>query len=297
MYTQTKDYGQKGFIVGAISSLDIALWDIKGKAVGMPVYKLLGGCFRDRIKAYASGFYMSNPPQTEASLGREAERHLEDGFTMMKMKIGFGPEVDLQRVRAVRRAVGDSIGLMVDANHAYDVRTAVKLGKRLEEYDILWFEEPVAPEDIAGYKEVRSALNIPIAGGEAEFTKFGFRDLVSKKAVDIVQPDVTLAGGFTECKKIAAMAQAWYVACVPHVWGTAVGLAAGLQLVTSLPNYPEYQWHDKPVLEVDRSPNLLRDELANEPVFEMRDGWVEIPTGPGIGVEPAQAVLEKYRLT
>ena len=296
MYNQTKDYGQKGLIIGAISSIDIALWDIKGKAVGLPVHKLLGGSFRDNVQAYASGLYMTDPPQSDQALSEEALQYLDEGFTMLKMKIGFGPDLDVRRVATVRKAVGDQVGIMVDANHAYDARTAIRLGKKLEEYDIFWFEEPVAPEDIDGYLDVKAALNIPIAGGEAEFTKFGFRDLLSRRAVDIVQPDVTLAGGFTECKKIAALAQAWFIACVPHVWGSAVGLAAGLQLVASIPSYPDYQWSDKPVLEVDRSPNPLREELAQEPILQVNDGRVKIPQRVGIGVEIDERVLDKYRL-
>jgi len=296
MYNSTRDYGQKGLIIGAISSIDIALWDIKGKALDLPVHKLLGGAFRDHIKAYASSFYQTNPPQSERDLRELALKHINEGFTMMKMKIGFGPAEDVKRVRAVREAVGEGVGLMVDANHAYDSCTAIRLGKQIEPYDIFWFEEPVGPENIEGYLEVRAALNIPIAGGEAEFTKFGFRALISKRAVDIIQPDVTLAGGFTECKKIAAMAQAWHIACVPHVWGSAVGLAAGLQFITSIPNHPEYMWSDKPVLEVDRSPNPLRDELAREPIVVVKNGVVSIPQRPGLGVDVDEQVLDRYRV-
>lgn len=296
MYSHTKDYGQKGVIIGAISALDIALWDIKGKAVGLPVHKLLGGSFRKTIAAYASGLYLRQPAQSELEIADEAAEHVASGFSKIKMKIGFGPDVDLKRIRIVRNAVGCDVGLMVDANHAYDARTAINLGRRMEEYDIQWFEEPVSPEDIAGYADVRDRLNIPIAGGEAEFTRFGFRELLSRRAVDIIQPDVSFAGGFTECKKIAAMAQSWYIACVPHVWGSAVGLSAGLQFLASLPSFPGCEWADKPILEFDRSPNLFREELAEETVIVSSDGMVEIPDRPGLGVTVRDEVLQKYRV-
>jgi D-galactarolactone cycloisomerase len=296
MYSRTRDYGQKGIIVGAISAIDIALWDIKGKALGLPAHKLLGGAFRTSIQAYASGLYLKNPPQTDEELGDEALEHVEQGFAFVKMKIGFGPQTDIRRVRAVRSAIGNEVGLMVDANHAYDARMAISLGKKLEEFEILWFEEPVAPEDIEGYVQVKTALNIPIAGGEAEFTKYGFRDLLCRRAVDVVQPDVSLAGGFTECKKIAAMAEAWHIACVPHVWGSAVGFAAGLQFIASLPSFPGLEWFDKPILEFDRSPNPFRDELSDGSICVMDTSHVEIPTRPGLGVTINEAVLDKYRV-
>ena len=254
LYNLTRDQGQKGLTVCAISALDIALWDIKGKALGLPVYKLLGGAYRDRARAYATGLY---EPQGVASvvdaLVDEALGYRDAGFTGMKLKVGYGLEVDECYVRAVRGAIGDDIALMVDANHAYNAAEAIRVARMLSEYGVLWFEEPVVPEDVDGYVEVRAASAVPIAGGECEYTRFGFRELIGRRAVDILQPDLCAAGGFTEVTKIIAMASAASIPVIPHVWGTNVGLAAALQLYAALPNVPERRFAAEPFFETDRS--------------------------------------------
>lgn len=183
---------------------------------------------------------------------------------------------------------------MVDANHAYDATGAIALGRRIEELDIAWFEEPVPPEDVTGYKAVKAALTIPIAGGEAEFTRWGFRDLVVGRAVDILQPDVCAAGGISETKKIADMANAFGVRVNPHVRGTAVGLAASLQLIAALPHNPPGLHPIEPLLEFDQSEHPIRMAVAREPIVQV-GGWVEIPDGPGLGIEIDRAVLTKFR--
>jgi D-galactarolactone cycloisomerase len=291
-YNTTRDHGQKGTVLGAISAIDIALWDIKGKVTGLPVYRLLGGGFRDALTPYATGLYLTHG-QTLESLADEARRYVDEGFTAMKMKVGFGIEEDTRRVRAVREAIGPRIRLMVDANHAYPAFLAIKLGRAIEGCDVFWFEEPVAPEDLAGYLQVKAALDIPIAGGEAEFTRFGFRELLSRRAVDIVQPDLCQAGGLTEGKKIAAMAEAWFIPCFPHVWGTAVGLAAGLHFAASLPDCPASLNATGPLLEFDRTSHPLRDRVVRDPIG-LRDGVVPVPQGPGLGIEIDESALEHY---
>lgn len=295
MYARLRDYGQKGFALHAISALDIALWDLKGKALGVSVSRLLGGRFRERVRAYATGLYFRPREAFDAELVEEALSYVAAGFHAIKLKIGYTPEVDIRHARAIREAIGPNVDLMVDANHAYDAATAIRLGREFERLDVRWFEEPVIPEDIEAYVEVSRALDLPVAGGEAEFTRFGFRRLLSERAVDIVQPDLTATGGFTECQRIAALAGAWGVRYVPHVWGSAVGLYASLQLTAALPPATMSLFPLEPIFEFDQTPSLFRDELATTPIRSV-DGWVEIPDRPGLGVEVDERLLDQYRV-
>lgn len=284
LYNLTRDQGQKGLTVCAISALDIALWDIKGKALGLPVYKLLGGAYRDRARAYATGLY--EPQGVESvvdALVDEALGYRDAGFTGMKLKVGYGLEADERYVRAVRGAIGDDVALMVDANHAYNAAEAIRVARMLSEYGVGWFEEPVVPEDVDGYVEVRAASDVPIAGGECEYTRFGFRQLIERRAVDILQPDLCAAGGFTEVTKIVAMASAASMPVIPHVWGTNVGLAAALQLYAALPNVPERRFAAEPFFETDRSHHPFRDGVTEEQ-FPLTAGYLAIPDRPGLGV-------------
>ncbi len=185
--------------------------------------------------------------------------------------------------------------IMVDANHAYDATAAIRLGRQIEELDIAWFEEPVPPEDLAGYKEVKSALRIPIAGGEAEFTRWGFRPILVERAIDILQPDACAAGGLSECKKIADMANAFGVRVNPHVWGTGVALAASLQLLAVLPDNPPSLHPIPPILEFDQSEHPIRMAVLAEPI-EQKGGWVEIPAGPGLGIDIDRAAVARFQV-
>jgi D-galactarolactone cycloisomerase len=223
----------------------------------------------------------------------EARERAAAGFRAIKLKLGFGIEPDIRLCRAVRKAVGDGLAIMVDANHAYDATAAIRVGRAIEELDIAWFEEPVAPEDIAGYRQVKAALKIPIAGGEAEFTRWGFRPVLVDRAIDILQPDVCAAGGLSECKKIADMANAFGVRCNPHVWGTGVTLAASLQLIATLPHNPPGLHPIEPLLEFDQSEHPIRMAVLERPIVQ-RDGWVEIPSGPGLGVEIDRDAVERF---
>ncbi len=198
MYHATRDYGRKGSVVAAISAVDIALWDIAGKTYGKPVHQLLGGAFRDKVQCYATGFYRISGHGEARRLGEEAIAHYEAGFRAMKVKLGYGVRDDMQVMKEVRRALGErDVQLMVDTNHGYGVAEALQLGRDLEQYDLRWYEEPVAPEDYAGYRELRDKLAMPIAGGENEHTLFGFRELLSRRCVDVAQPDLGSAGGIT----------------------------------------------------------------------------------------------------
>lgn len=295
LYNRIKDYGQSGMAISAISGIDIALWDILGKACGKPVHKLLGGAHRSEVEAYATGLYFTDMDRVVEEAVEEARGYVSDGFRAIKMKIGLGSiDKDFERVAAVREAIGPDIRLMVDANHCYPVPVAIRLGRRLEELDIEWFEEPISPEDIDGYVAVTRALDMAVAGGENEFTRWGFREAITRKAMDIVQPDVCAAGGLTESKKIATLASTHGVECVPHAWGSVVGLAATLHFLASLPDQPPSLHPMAPMLEFEQCENPFRDQLAETPITQTR-GVVKIPDGPGLGVSIDRSVIEKYR--
>lgn len=293
MYNRTRPFGQKGAVPNAISAVDIAIWDCLGRALGKPVHKLLGGAWRTEVQPYATGFYRLRQGRYPADAQDEARRHLDRGFSAMKLKIGFGIEEDIAYVHAVRDAVGPGPKLMVDANHAYNVGAARRLLKAIEPAQIHWFEEPISPEDIDGYKELKNLTDIYLAAGENEFTKFGFREWISRRAVDILQPDLCSAGGFTECRKISAIAQAWHLPVVPHVWSSGIGLAASLQFLATLPPAPLALRPIEPMLEYDQSSHPFRQDLIFGAIT-MKDGMVQIPDGPGLGVEVDRDVIARY---
>ena len=294
MYNLTRPYGQKGAVPNAISGVDIAIWDCLGRALGKPVHKLLGGAYRTEIQPYATGFYRVEGKSYPADAIAEARRHLSNGFTAMKLKIGFGVEEDIAYVLAVRKAIGPGPRLMVDANHAYNVGAARRLLKAIEPAGIHWFEEPISPEDIDGYRELKNLTSIYLAAGENEFTKIGFREWISRRAVDILQPDLCSAGGFTECRKISALAQAWHMPLIPHVWASGIGLAASLQFLATLPPAPLALHPIEPMLEYDQSSHPFRQDLIFGAIT-MENGKVRIPDGPGIGVEINREIIERYR--
>ena len=184
---------------------------------------------------------------------------------------------------------------MVDANHAYNAAEAIRLAREMEAYDVYWLEEPVPPEDIDGYVEVKQKSNILITGGECEYTRFGFRELITRRAVDILQPDLCAAGGFTEMMRIMALASAWNVPLIPHVWGTNVGLAASLQFFAALPHFPERRYPADPFFEYDRSPHPLRDGVTQEK-FVMKDSYLDIPSRPGLGVTLDMDFVKKHTI-
>jgi D-galactarolactone cycloisomerase len=311
LYNWTRDQGMKGVTISALSAIDIALWDIKGKVLGLPVFKLLGGAYRHKARTYATGLYEpQNVPDVTQALVNEALGYKEEGFSGMKLKVGYGTEKDVGYVKAIREAIGEDIYLMVDANHAYNSSEAIELARKIEPFDIHWFEEPVPPEDLDGYREIRKKSKILIAGGECEYTRYGFRNLINLRAVDILQPDLCAAGGFTEMMKITAMASAANIPLIPHVWGTNVGLAASLQFFAGLPHFPErrfpaepffeydrspHPFREEPFFEYDRSPHPFREEVTLEK-FVLKDGYLDIPDRPGLGVSLDFKYLEKHAL-
>ena len=293
MYNLTRPFGQKGAVPNAISAVDIALWDCMGRSLNMPVHKLLGGAYRTVVEPYATGFYRIKDGQYPADGIDEARLHLSRGFKAIKLKIGFGVEEDIDYVLKIRDAIGPDVKIMVDANHAYNVGSARRILKGIEKANIYWFEEPISPEDIDGYRELKNLTDIYITAGENEFTKYGFREWVSRRAVDILQPDLCSAGGFTECRKISALAQAWHIPIIPHVWGSGIGQAASLQFLASLPPSPLALNPIEPMLEYDQSVHPFRQDLIFNSI-EIKDGMVQIPQGPGIGIEVNRDVLKKY---
>ncbi|PJG50067.1 mandelate racemase [Bradyrhizobium forestalis] len=294
IYARMRDHGQKGVVIQALGGIDIALWDIKGKYFDAPVHQLLGGAQRSRISAYATGLYRRQAADPINYLAQEAAGYVAEGFPALKLRVGFGVDEDAAVTRAVREAIGPDVALMVDANHAYDSVAAIRLGRMIEQHDIGWFEEPVPPEDVAGYRAVKSALSIPIAGGECEFTRFGFRELFVTRALDIAQPDTCAAGGLSECKKIADMAEAFGVRYNPHVWGTGIAIAASLQLLAVLPPHtPPSLMPIAPILEFDRTEHPIRQAILVEPLEHVR-GVVQVPDGPGLGVEIDRKTLSRF---
>jgi D-galactarolactone cycloisomerase len=294
MYHQTRDYGQKGAVIGAISGIDIALWDIAGKARREPVAKLLGGMFRTRIEAYATGFYRIKGQGEAARLAQEAESHIAKGFRAMKIKLGFGIDDDLAVMKELQ-SLSRNCEVMIDVNHAYGVADAIRLGRELEAmgWRLRWYEEPVVQEDLDGYAEVRRALATPVAGGENEYTLFGFKELLARRSVDVAQPDLCIAGGFTGCRHIVALAHAHGVQVNPHVWASAVGQAASLQLIAAIPPANHALFAKDILLEFDTSSHPFREHLTDMPLRQ-KQGWVEIPQKPGLGIEVSKDVIKRF---
>ena len=296
MYSRTRDYGRKGSVVAAISAVDTALWDIVGHFYQQPVYQLLGGASRTSVKPYATGFYRINGQNESARLADEAVQHAAAGFTAMKVKLGFGLRDDIEVMQSIGEALADpDIELMVDTNHAYGRRDARYLGEMLEQYKLRWYEEPVVPEDIDGYAELRQVLNVPIAGGENEHTCYGFNTLFQHNAVDIAQPDIGSCGGISAARDVAVLAQANGVMVNPHVWGSAIAQAASLQLLAWLPVTHHSLFAAEPILEYDLSSHPFRQDLVTEPVI-MQNGIVQVPNGPGLGIEVRMDTIEQHRV-
>ncbi|HEU5177056.1 MAG TPA: mandelate racemase/muconate lactonizing enzyme family protein, partial [Burkholderiales bacterium] len=249
---------------------------------------------RTRVEAYATGFYRIKGQGEAPRLAKEFETHCANGFRALKIKLGFGIADDLAVMRSIwETSRGKEV--MIDVNHAYSVTDAIRLGRELEDmgWRLRWYEEPVVQEDLDGYAEVRRALTTPIAGGENEYTLFGFRSLLSSRALDIAQPDICIAGGFTGCRHIVALAHAHGVQVNPHVWASAVGQAASLQLIASIPVANHALFPQDILLEFDTSSHPFRNELTSHPLRQ-QEGWVEIPQKPGLGIEVNRTILEKY---
>ncbi|MBD5149791.1 MAG: mandelate racemase/muconate lactonizing enzyme family protein [Oscillibacter sp.] len=305
MFDRTRQHGRSGVILASMSGIDIALWDILGKKANLPIYKLFGG-YADRVVPYASaGFY--SPGKSASVMADECRSYFKRGFKYVKIKIGRNPEMlltplhnmahaeecqysveeDFARVEACC-AVAEEYGarIMVDANNTLNTFSAIQIGKRLEDLNVFWFEEPLHVDNISGSAELASVLSMPVSGYESEVGAYRFRELIDRKAVDIVQPDVIWSGGFTECNRIASYAAMHNLPCNPHVFSSGISLAANLHFLASLPNGG--------LLEMDQNFYPLRDELLTEKIDIAEDGFVYVPQGPGLGVELNPDTVSKY---
>lgn len=293
MYRKTLDFARRGVLMASISALDIAIWDLKGKILNLPVSTLLGGAHRDKIQPYATGFYYMDHDNPARDFEKEAKLYLSQGFKAFKMKVGLGIEKDVKYVKLLRELLGPEAKLMVDSNHAYTLREATELSRKIEKYDIGWFEEPISPEFYEQYNELKSKTSIPIAGGECEYTRFGFNQLIKNKSVDILQPDICASGGLTEAKRIGALASANGIDLIPHTWGTSIGIHVALHFISNIESIPGRMYQPNFLIEYDQTENALRENLTF-PSIVMKDGMLEVPKRPGLGIDVDEDVLRRY---
>ena len=285
MYRRTIYYGRHGAVLHAMSGVDIALWDILGKATGKPVHKLLGGSYRRNARAYASALMPETPPEAE----RMARDYVAQGFSAMKF--GWGPlgrdeGLDVELIAAARSGA-ENAELMIDIGQQYSVKRAIRMAKHLEKYHLHWMEEPLSPDDYEGYRELTRSVSIDIAAGEADSGRSVFRKLIDYCGIDVLQPDIARAGGLTETRKIGVLAQDARVRLVPHAFKTGILLAASLHLIAALPN--------SELLEFSVANSPLRRDLLLKP-FKVVDGFVAVPEEPGLGVEVNPKTIARYRV-
>lgn len=295
MYRRTLDFARRGVLVSAMSAIDVALWDLKGRILDQPVHQMLGGKKREKITPYATGMYYTKCSDLGNKLVKEAEDYAKQGYKAMKMKVGLGVHEDVEYVKMVREAIGPDIALMIDSNHAYNLREATQLSLAVEQYDVSWFEEPISPEYYEQYAELRTKTTIPIAAGECEYTRFGFQTLLKSNCVDIAQPDICATGGLTEAKRIATLASVYGVDLVPHTWGTGIAISAALHFVANLDVMPGRLRTPNCLLEYDRTENGLREELISTEMVAV-DGEITVSDRPGLGFVFHEAALEKFAL-
>ncbi|HWY02311.1 MAG TPA: L-rhamnonate dehydratase [Candidatus Acidoferrum sp.] len=291
MYRKTMAFGRKGIGMVAISAVDIALWDLLGKSAGQPVYRLLGGRTKARIPVYASRLYSVDLSELEA----EAKRYQEEGYQAMKLRFGWGPadgpagiERNLALVRTVREAVGEGIDVMADAYMGWTLEYAKRMLPLLEPFRLRWLEEPVIPDDIHGYAELKSYGRIPIAGGEHEFTLYGFRELLEAHALDYIQFDTNRVGGITQARKIAALAEAHSVPVIPHA-----GQMHNYHVVMASLNSPMAEYF--PMVDVEVGNELFWHLFQGEP--RAQNGCVDLDDNtPGLGLTVNESGLEQFEV-
>jgi D-arabinonate dehydratase/D-galactarolactone cycloisomerase len=272
----------RGYALMALAGVDMALWDLKGKYLGQPVYQLLGGAYRTAIPVYASPVpFLAEPAESAA----HARAFVEEGFTAIKLKVGRGAAKDVAHLAAVREALGPAIRVMLDANCGYDVRTALELAKAAASYDPYWLEEPLPPENIEGLAFIRRHAGLRIAAGECEHSAFGVRDLLTRQAVDVIQPNIARAGGITEVQRIATLSHLFGIPVAPHGVGSAVAIAAALHWMAATPNFLIYEYN--------RFLNPIREEILCRPLC-LQGGCLLVPEGPGLGIEVDPAAVERY---
>jgi D-galactarolactone cycloisomerase len=279
----------------AVGAVDIALHDLWGKAADLPIAELYGGRLHDRVPVYASTMNYTEGTEPEDQYPKEALAAVRQGFRALKMRLGGLPlERDLAAASAVRKAVGPGIKLMADGNGAYTLSTAIRMGGELDRLGFYWFEEPLPQSpNYATYEVLTDQLDIAIAGGEVLDSRGVARELICRRAFDIIQPDVSLCGGIRECLFVAEMARLWAMQANPHCWGGAIVVAATLHVLALLPTETWSRATEMAMLELDIYENPFRDELVKRPV-QVREGLVDVPAGPGLGIEVDEDVVKHY---
>jgi len=276
--------GRRGISIAAISGIDLALWDLLGKHLDTPVWRLLGGRKAERMPAYASGGWAD-----ETRIGAQLAGYIEKGgFSAVKMRVGImdgTPDVSARRVIAARKALGPEIGIACDAHGTFSVADAKRFCRLVEDCGLLWFEEPVTADDKAGLAQVRASTSVPIATGESEFTRFAFRDLAVLQAADVFQPDLAICGGITEAMRIGAIASAWNLRLAPHLWTGALAFSAGMAVSSASPA----GW----ILEYSVAANPLLQDIAIEQ-FDVKDGYIDIPDRPGLGITIREDFVSRH---
>lgn len=280
----------------AVGGVDLALQDIRGKALGVPVYGLYGGPVRDKLFAYASSMNYTEGVDPLDQHPAEAKKLVQQGFRALKARTGrFGPKKDLAVLAKVREAVGPEIRLQTDGNGGMTFAQSINFAKELEKLDFYFLEEPIPQRGpfYPGYPELTAALDIPLAGGEVLDSRLNAKELIVAKAFDIIQPDATLCGGIGECIAIAEFASLFGVLCHPHCWGGALAIAAAMHVVACIPDFTWGHTTDQPMLEIDVYENPFRDELTSFK-FDVKDGYIALPTKPGLGIDIDEDVIRKY---
>ena len=283
MYGITRWYGRKGAAMTALGGVDTALWDLRGKALGKPVWALLDG-ERTTCPAYASALLWNEID----ALAEEAARHIEAGFRRVKMRLARGEEYDTAAVRTVRTAIGPTNDLMVDASMRYHLELARRMGRFFEEQGVFWYEEPFAPEDLDTYTALRGTVGVPLAAGENEFGVQGFRELIRTGAVDIVQPDASRCGGISETWRVAKMAAEAGLRVATHSWSDAIAIMANAHVISSVPNGI--------TVEVDRTGNPFIEDLLLQPL-QITDGQLQLSDAPGLGIELNFEAVDRLRMS
>lgn len=283
MYQATLYYGREGAVIHAMAGIDLALWDIKGKVADLPVWKLLGGRYRDRLRVYASSLFRMTPEETAA----RARELVSDGYTAIKFgwePFGRDLRSDIQYLESIREAVGFEVDLMIDAGHVWDAKTAMQRCRAFDPFDIYWLEEPLHPDNVQGYKRISDAVAVRIAAGEEESTVTGFHRLIEVGKIDVVQVDLTRCG-LTQAMRIAELAQRRGLLCVNHNFTTDINVSASLHFLSAIPNAS--------IMEYCVEPSDIARNLAKVPI-KVVDGMANVPDAPGLGIEPNPALIEKY---
>jgi L-rhamnonate dehydratase len=288
MYDENVYSGRRGIAIHAMSGIDMALWDIKGKALGMPVWKLLGGGFHKQIRCYASSLFGATPEATR----EKAERFRDLGFTAVKFgwaPMGADERTDIALVSEARKGLGSEIDLMIDAGLVWDAKTAIKRASAFRDYNIFWLEEPLRADDYEGYRRLSEATDVRIAAGEEESSRLSYLDLMDRGKIDVVQVDLARCGGFTEAMKIASLAWDRGLPVANHGFTTYINVAAALHWLNAVPNALICEF-------VAQEGTGLRDLLTRQ-TFAMQDGHISIPNEPGLGVELDETALARYRVS